>query len=205
MKSLYLRSGLALLCAATLASCGGGNGSMVLGGVIYGLNKPGLILANGSETVAVDAGATTFSFPNLIATDEQFNITIQQPPTGAKCTLTSGTSGKANVYTVQQVRIDCLTNSYPFGGVVNGLDSIGLVLANGPDTISITPPTVAGQPVKFTFPANVYDGGPYGITILSQPQNSKKTCSVINGVGYMGTQALTADSSPASPLVINCI
>src|SRR5471032_3016863 len=51
MKSLFVRSGLALLCAMVLASCGGsGGGSMLLSGAIVGLTKSGLVLVNGSGT-----------------------------------------------------------------------------------------------------------------------------------------------------------
>src|SRR5471032_3136481 len=100
MKKVFLRSGLTLLCAATLASCGGGSGSMVLLVTITGLTQPGLVLMNGGDTVPVAANISQQSFPTLVANDQQFDITFTNPA-NAKCTLTKG-KNKANVYTVQQ-------------------------------------------------------------------------------------------------------
>ncbi|HEU4844960.1 MAG TPA: hypothetical protein VFT05_11915, partial [Burkholderiaceae bacterium] len=80
MKSLYLRAGLAVLCGATLAGCGGGAGSMQLGGTIVGLAKSGLTLSNGSSTVSPLAYDTSFTFPDLIASDASFDIQITHLP-----------------------------------------------------------------------------------------------------------------------------
>ena len=198
MKSLLLRSGLALLCAMSLASCGGnGAGSMLLGGQVSGLTKSGLVLTNnGGEALIVPADTTTFQFPNLVAENDSFDIEIQTQPTGAVCTVTSGNKNTANIYTVSATIITCNTNTYTLGGTVFGLDSLGLILTNGNDVVSPLPPTTPGAPVDFQFPIKVADGAPFGVSVLSQPQ-SGKVCSVVNGTATMG-------SSSYLGLTVNC-
>lgn len=195
MNSLYLRSGLALLCAATLAACGGGSGNMALGGYISGLTKPGLTLSNGGDTVSPAAGDAGFSFTKLIATDAQFDIEITQQPTGAVCTIANN-KNQANVYTVRQTQVSCTTNTATLGGTVSGLDGVGLVLANGSDTVVVSPPAHAGDDVIFTFPAKVADGAPFGVTVLAQPQGGK-TCVASNNTGIM-------PAGDAKGLIVSC-
>jgi hypothetical protein len=172
MKSLYLRAGLAVLCGATLAGCGGGSGSLQLGGTIVGLTKAGLVLSNGSSTVSPAAGDTTFTFPDLVANDASFDIQIQHQPDPALATCDTTVQygkGKANIYTVRQAIVTCHTTTYSLGGTVRGLVGKGLVLANGSQTVPVLPPATAGAPVSFTFTNEVPNGSAYGVTVLAQP------------------------------------
>lgn len=190
MKSSYLRPGLALLCAALLTACGGGNnGNLTLSGTITGLTKPDLVLINNKtgEKLPVAANSTSFTFTRLIAVDEEFNVTISTPPTGAKCEVVNNSNvGKANAYTAYPITFKCTTNPYTLGGTVSGLSSKGLVLANGSDLVNVLPPATAGAPVNFTMPSMVGDGSPYGVTVLNQPNDPvAQVCTVANGVGNM--------------------
>ncbi|MQA22954.1 hypothetical protein [Rugamonas rivuli] len=197
MKSSYLRPGLALLCAALLNACGGGNnGNLLLSGTVVGLAKPDLVLINNKTgeklPVAANGGSNvTFTFTKLIAVDEAYDVQIVSGPTGAKCEAVNGSNvGKANAYTAYPITFKCVTNPYTLGGTVSGLGlrSSGLVLANGSDLVSVQPPATAGANVNFTF-SKVGDGSPYGVTILSQPvdQDTKRpqVCTVANGIGNM--------------------
>lgn len=190
MKSIYIRSGLALLCAATLAACGGGNGNMVLGGTIIGLTQPNMLLKNGSWEVKPGAGDTTFRFADLIADDKNFFIEIAKQPDNSKCTIANNRN-KANTYTVVQTVVTCVTDSYALGGTVTGLDAGdgSLVLANGKETAAVPKPATAGAPVKFSLPM-VMVGAPYGVTVLTSPGGTAKNCVVSNGNGVMGTSAI---------------
>lgn len=204
MKSVYLRSGLALACAALLNACGGGNGNLALSGTITGLTKPDLVLINKktNERLAIPANSTSFVFTRLAAVDEEFDIEIDTPPTGAKCTP-SGTSnvGKANAYTSYSIAFNCVTNPWTLGGNVSGLRYPGLVLANGADLVSVLPPATAGATVGFTFPSKVGDGSPYGVTVLSQPVDPAtkltQVCAVANPTGNM-------PAKDYSDLVVTC-
>lgn len=191
MKSSYLRPGLALLCAALLNACGGGNnGNLMLSGTITGLTKPDLVLINNKtgEKLPVPANSATFTFTKLIAVDEEFNVTVVAPgPTGAKCEAVNNSNvGKANAYTAYPIAFKCTTNPYTLGGVVNGLSSKGLVLANGSDLVSVPPSATAGAPVNFSLPNMVGDGSAFGVTVLTQPKDPvAQVCTVANGVGNM--------------------
>ena len=191
MKSMYLRPLLALLCAVILSACGGGGGSMLLSGSVVNLQKEGLVLINKStgEKLPVPSGSVNFYFVKLIAIDEQFNIDIDTQPTGAHCIVTTQTgipaSGAANAFNVSSNVISCTTNPYTLGGVVKGLTSAGLVLANGPDTVAVQPSATAGADVSFAFLNKVGDGSPYGVTVLAQPAGN--TCTVTNPTGNLGS------------------
>jgi hypothetical protein len=200
MKSLYLRSGLALLCAVILSACGGGNGSLALSGTVSGLTKDGLVLVNTNtgEKLPIPNGTSTFVFTKLAAVDEQFNVIVDTQPTGAKCAPSGTTNtGKANVYTAYYIAFICVTNPWTLGGTVTGLDTKGLVLANGSDTVAILPGASASTPVSFTFPTKVGDGSPFGVTILSQPKDTAKTCTIANNVGTM-------PAGDYSPITVTC-
>ncbi|ELX11167.1 hypothetical protein Jab_2c32720 [Janthinobacterium sp. HH01] len=194
MKSSYLRPGLALLCAALLNACGGGNnGNLLLSGTITGLTKPDLVLVNNKtgEKLPVPANSATFSFTKLIAVDEAYDVQIVAPgPTGAKCEAVNGSNvGKANAYTAYPIAFKCVTNPWTLGGNVSGLLYPGLVLANGSDLVSVQP-AAGGAAVSFAF-QKVGDGSPYGVTVLSQPKDTTpgstrtQVCTVANGTGNM--------------------
>lgn len=193
MKSLYLRSGLALLCAVILSACGGnGSGDLPLTGTITGLTKSGLVLINKSngEKLPIASGLVNFQFTKLVANDEQFDIQIDTPPTGAKCEIFNGTT-KANVYTYNRIAVVCAANPWTLGGNVLGLTGKGLVVANGADTVAVLPSATPGAGVFFTFPSKVGDGYPFGASVLVQPAG--QTCSVNprNNPGTMpGSDAL---------------
>ncbi|MBA5690281.1 hypothetical protein [Rugamonas apoptosis] len=206
MKSLYLRAGLAVLCGATLAGCGGGSGSLQLGGTIVGLSKPGLVLKNGASTIAVtaDTGYTTFTFPDLVANDASFDIEYQaQPdPKLATCdTIIQNNKGKANIYTVRQAIVTCHSTTYSLGGTVRGLVGKGLVLANGSQTVPVSAPATAGDPVSFTFPTQVPNGSNYGVTVLAQPtdDNGNPTVKCV-----VNSPAAVMPAAPVSTLDVSC-
>ena len=198
MKSLYLRAGLALLCAVALSACGGGSGSLMLSGSISGLDRDGLVLVNKNtgEKLTITAGAVNFAFTKLASVDEQFDIEVDTPPAGATCTLT-GNTGQANAYTAYYIAVSCKDNPFKLGGTVTGLDSTGLVLANGPDTVAVPPPATPGASVSFTFPTTVGNGSPFGVTVLAQPQNTSKVCTATNNTGTM-------PQSDYSPVTVIC-
>lgn len=197
MKSLILRSSVALACALSLAACGGGNGNLLLGGSVVGLTKPGLVLQNKTTgpDLPVAAGSSIFSFAELLHSDEDFEVLIKTQPTGAFCKVTNG-KGKTGAYNVTSVLVSCVTDTHALTGVVSGLvpGADGLVLVNGANSVAVAAPaTAVDVPVAF---AKVADGSPYGVTVLTQPTG--RTCSVTNGAGLMG-------SSDVTTIRVNCV
>jgi hypothetical protein len=178
MKSSILRTTVALACAASLASCGGGNtGTLYLAGTVSGINQAGLVLQNnGGSDLTVAAGATTFQFTDLVPTDSIYNVTVKSHPANVDhCDVLYGT-GNVGLYSVSTVQVVCVIFTHVLGGTVTGLAANDqLVLINGSDKV-----TVNGPATSFTM-APVSEGYPYGITVFSQPAG--KTCTVGNGVG----------------------
>ena len=202
MKSLTLRSSLALACALSLAGCGGGNGNLLLSGVVTGLTKDGLVLQNnGGTPLVIAATQTTFSFPTLLSNDENYNVTVQSAPKSADCKVTNG-AGKTGAYNVSSVVVACVTHTFELGGDIGGLgNASGLVIINGSDRQEIAPGATFFNMKRLNADGSyasgkVAQGAPYGVTILTQPTGLN--CTVQNGSGIMG------DSDSLKSIQINC-
>ncbi|MDQ2822796.1 MAG: hypothetical protein M3Y65_20860 [Pseudomonadota bacterium] len=192
MKSSILRTGIALACAVSLASCGGGNtGTLYLAGTVTGVTLDGLTLQNnGGADLVIPANATTFQFKDLVPSDSIYNVTIKKDASGKEiypanvqsCSVTSG-SGNTGLYSVASVKVACIIFTHKLGGTVTGLGtSTDLVLVNGPDQVKVQPAPDGGTTTFQMAP--VSQNYPYGITVLAQPAG--KTCTVTNGVGTLG-------------------
>lgn len=185
MKSLFLRSMLALACAATLAACGGSDDNVILGGSVSGLSKTGLVLKNGSATLTVASGATSFVFADRIGANSSYDVDIQTQPTGAVCSL-SGDAGKSSTSSVTTVKVVCVTNTYNLGGTISGLGAgETLTLRNSPENLT---GQVNGA---FTFATKVADGSTYGVSVLDTSVPAGKSCTIANAAGTMGSADLS--------------
>ncbi|MGZ5155055.1 MAG: hypothetical protein ACXWCL_01460 [Caldimonas sp.] len=153
--------------------------AFTVGGSVSGLFAAGLVLANGTDTVAVASGATGFTLPTIVAQGASYTVTVQAQPAGEHCSLTNSTGTIAGA-NVTNVAAACAAVSHSLGGTISGLPSAGLVLANGSDTVSPTAGALA-----FTFATPVAEGGAYGVSVQTQPTGA--TCSVGSGTGTMGT------------------
>jgi len=145
---------------------------------VTGLTGTGLVLEdNGTDSLTIAAGATSFTFKTGIAKGGAYAVTVQTQPSnpGQTCLVTNGTgTATANVTNVQ---VTC-SSQYTIGGTVTGLSGTGLVLAdNTTDTLTIS----GTGTVQFTFKTLV--SGAYSVTVQTQPTNPTQTCTVTNGSG----------------------
>ncbi len=155
-----------------------------LGGSITGLGTgSGLSLKNGAETLSIPSGATSFQFATQVAPATTYNITIGNQPSGASCAVSNGTGLMGNA-ALNTVVVVCNANTVALGGSISGLTLSGLVLANAGQSMSV--PSGASS---FTLPAQVPQGGNYAITVQTQPTGG--SCSVTNGIGTAGANAIT--------------
>ena len=155
-----------------------------LGGTISGRgNNTGLTLTNGSDTLAVAAGSTSFTMPTPVAFGSPYSVAVQTAPAGLICTA-SNASGTMPASNVASVVIACSDQSYTVGGTISGLASSGMVLVNGSDTLAVKPGASS-----FTMPSAVAYTSAYAVTVQTQPTGL--TCSVSNGTGTMGSAAVT--------------
>lgn len=182
---------LALAVPAALSACWGDSNdipaaapsSFTIGGSISGLTTAGLVIANGTVTESIAAGASTFTFANTLNPGAAYAITVQQQPANATCTV-SGGSGTVTAAAVTGVSVTCSTNAFTVGGSISGLATAGLVLSNGTDTVSPS----SGASI-FTLPARVASGAGYAIAVRSQPVGA--LCSVANASGVVGSTPIT--------------
>jgi hypothetical protein len=155
-----------------------------VGGTISGLTVSGLVLANGSDTLAVPAGATSFTMPAAVAYGSSYAVTVAAQPTGLTCDVTSGT-GTIGTVAVTTIAVKCSDPSPTVGGTIGGLGSAtGLVLANGTEKY-----TVPASATSFTLDAPQSPGSTYAVRVQSQPTGL--TCSAGKGLGTMPTHNVT--------------
>ena len=157
--------------------------SYTLGGSISGLTASGLVLADGTSTVVVPSGATSFTFGGVVTSSAPYAISVQAQPSGLTCSVANG-SGNAGSANIGNVVVTCSAQAYTVGGSITGLTASGLVLANGSDTLN-----VASGASSFTMPRPVASGGGYDVTVYTQPAG--QTCTVTNPTGTVGTTNVT--------------
>ncbi len=166
--------------------------AFTLGGSIRGLITAGLVLKNGSDTLAVDPGATTFTLREPVAYGAAYGVVVASQPQGGTCTVQGG-SGTMPAGNVASVLINCTAQSFPLGGSVSGLGTgSGLVLANGAAVLSV--PAMASG---FRFPVPLGVGTPYQVTVRSAPAGMQ--CVVSDGAGTMPASAVTSVAVACGP------
>jgi len=160
------------------------NRTFNVGGTISGLTASGLVLANGSDTLSVPAGASSFTLPTGVAYGSSYAVVVAAQPTGLTCDVTSGT-GTVAAEAVTNIAVKCSDQPLTVGGSISGLgNATGLVLANGTATY-----TVPAGATSFALDAAESPGDTYVVRVQSQP--SGLTCSAGNGPGTMPTHNVT--------------
>jgi hypothetical protein len=79
----------------------------MLGGSVSGLTASGLVLANGSDTVAVAANSTSFTFPNKVGQGLSYGVTVLTQPAGKTCSVANGV-GTMGTTDIGNVQVSCI-------------------------------------------------------------------------------------------------
>ena len=160
------------------------NRTFNVGGTISGLTVSGLVLANGSDTLSVPAGASTFTMPTAVAYGSSYAVTVAAQPAGLTCDVTNG-SGTVPADAVTNIAVKCTDQPLTVGGSISGLgNATGLVLVDGIATYA-----VPASATIFTLDTAESPGGTYAVRVQSQP--SGMTCSTGDGRGTMPTHNVT--------------
>jgi hypothetical protein len=160
------------------------NETFNVGGTISGLTAAGLVLANGSDTLSVSAGASSFTMPTAVAYGSSYAVTVAAQPTGLTCDVANG-SGTVGTDAVTNISVTCTDPPSKVGGSIKGLaGATGLVLTNGIDTYA-----VPGSATSFTLDAPESSGSAYAVRVKSQPTG--RTCSVSDASGTLPSSAVT--------------
>jgi hypothetical protein len=161
--------------------------SHTIGGLVTGLVGSGLVLQNNAgDNLPVSANGS-FTFVTPVPSGGGYAVTVLAQPTSPSqvCTVTNGV-GNVGGSNVSSVVVDCTSRAFTVGGTVSGLAGSGLVLRNnGGDNLA-----VSGNG-SFTFATPVASGGAYAVTVLTQPTSPSQTCTVTNGSGVVGGEAIT--------------
>jgi hypothetical protein len=160
------------------------NKTFNIGGKISGLTVAGLVLANGSDTLSVPAGAPSFTMPTAVAYGSAYDVTVASQPAGLTCDVTDG-AGTIAASPVTNISVTCTDQPLTVGGSIRGLEhATGLVLGNGAEAY-----TVPESATSFALDTPESSGGSYAVRVLSQPAGV--TCSVGNGQGTIPTHNVT--------------
>ncbi len=111
MKGRPIKPILVLMTAVlALAACHHGSSSnsssFTIGGSITGLSTGSVELANGSSTVAIASGATSWVFPNSFASGSSYSVTVVSQPSNELCEV-SGGSGDSLTGNIDTVTVEC--------------------------------------------------------------------------------------------------
>lgn len=147
-----------------------------LGGTISGLNGAGLVLANGTNRVAVATGASDFNLAP-VAFSSAYSVTVATQPAGLSCAVTQG-KGNMPAAAVTSIEVACADQPYTLGGNISGLNSSGLVLTDGTDWLA-----VAANANRFSMPTRVTFSSKYTVTVAAQPAGAN--CTVTGGSASM--------------------
>jgi hypothetical protein len=157
---------------------------LTVGGSISGLgNAAGLVLANGTGTYTVPAGAARFTLDAAESPGNTYAVRVQSQPAGMTCSAGNG-PGTMPTHNVTDVSITCSDQAYSLGGTVAGLTTSGLVLSGGGDTYR-----VPANATHFTMPTAIAYGSAYAVSVQTQPAGL--TCTVGDGTGIMPASAVT--------------
>jgi hypothetical protein len=169
----------------------GGKVEFTLGGTITDLKGSGLVLANGADTVAPAANATTFSFGQKLQNGVAYMVSAKTQPTNPAQTCTIDKGAGTATANVNNVNVTCVTNAYSINVSLAGLSGAGLVLQNnGGDDLS-----VAAAATKAAFATKIESGKAFAVTIKRQPEG--QVCAVAGGSG-------TVAAGDVSSVTINC-
>jgi N-acetylneuraminic acid mutarotase len=137
--------------AFALAGCGGSDDTnyvppiiipaitnYMVGGTISGLTVSSVVLANGTATVSVAAGASSWAFPNSFTPGSSYSVTVQTQPTGELCEVTSGGSG-TDTGTVGNVTVVCGYGQWTWEAGLKTVNASGIYGTQGTASASNVP------------------------------------------------------------------
>ena len=123
----------------TSAGGGGSNpGELTLGGELHFLQDESVTLANGRDTVMVDANGS-FEFPGKLSAGETYDVTVSSSPPGQTCWVQNGTgTAQADVNDIDVRCTTILQSQTPSGAAAETTTSPSLVAIPNLDAIEFT-------------------------------------------------------------------
>lgn len=145
-------------------------GTIPIGGSVVGLDGTGLtLLDNGGDSLVI-TGNGPFTFPTLLASGAQYNVTIAAQPTGpSQICAVSNATGAAATPGITNVQVTCPPVFEPIGGQVVGLS----LLTGQTSQMVLTDNSGDNLPVAgngpFVFNTQIAYGSNYDVSVLVGP------------------------------------
>lgn len=198
-----------IACVALLApltACGDGSGSgstspsssptYALSGSVSHLDTGGVTISDGSETLTVPQGATSFAFTKLLASGSTYAVTVTTQPSGESCTVSNG-SGTVNGAVVTNIALVCNTLvSQPLALNVSAVGSLA-------DTSSriFLPVTQVGNTPPINPINAIVDTGSSGTTLKASDIFPSAMVSTNGFVFILGQTSFTYNGITVTNLV----
>jgi hypothetical protein len=195
MTLSFLRPAIvALLAAASLASCGG-KADFQIQGTVTNLQYAGLVLTESfsGQTLNVNdfsKNPAPFSFANSIEYGTEYAVLVKTSPPHQTCKPFGGTSGTAGRQAEINMVISCALTPHTVGGAISlaaGTTGsyVGLKLINGSNDLNPINISDAATAV-YSYPDITYNMA-YGITIFEQPTDQTIKCKLVPKVAQPKT------------------
>ncbi len=126
-----------------------------------------------------------FGFTEGLITGTTYTVTIGTQPSGQECSVANGTGSiaGADVTNIEVTCEDLPPELFKVGGQVSGLAGQVVLQLNGSQTLT------RKFNGTYNFTPGVESGEAYEVTVLTQP--ATQICTVTNGSGTMGWEAVT--------------
>lgn len=185
-----------VIAFSALAACGGNGGSsagglpppadtVIISGRLSGMVGSIVLQNNLTDILALNSNGV-FVFPTPVPRFGRYSITVATQPSGQTCSVTNH-SGVVTA-DIDFVLVECTVNAYTVGGTVSGLGGSLVLQNNAGSNLTLN------SDGAFTFGMGVSHGGPYAVTVLTQPAG--QFCGVVNGAGNI--------TSPITNVTVTC-
>jgi hypothetical protein len=155
-----------------------------IGGTVSGLSSQGLVLAQGSDQLAIEFtdSPVLFTFPTPVEQGAAYSVGIAQQPQYQVCSVAAG-SGTMETADIANVVVNCATESGSLSVDITGLgNNTGLALRSGATDY----PVPAGTTL-YTLPDPVPVGSQYNVTVGGMPQGL--SCAFADATGVFPVSA----------------
>jgi hypothetical protein len=146
--------------------------NLTIGGSVSGLNGTLVLQNNLGDNLSISANGS-FTFPNGVAANGFYVVSVLTPPTAQTCAVANPTGTTTNV-DVTNITVTCA--NYPaavtLGANVSGLTGTLVLQINGGDNLTVI---TTGQHL---FATALAPGTPFVMSVLTQPAG--QTCQIFS-------------------------
>jgi hypothetical protein len=195
---------LSIALTAALAGCGGSSDDsggpppppppatapFSVGGTVAGLSGTVVLQESQSgDSIAVTSNGA-FTFPEEVAQNGSYAVTVYKQPAGQNCTVAAGSGNATN--DVTNIAVSCGNEPFAVSGTVTGSTAPVTLQLNLADN------TTVNADGAFNFSKTLASGTDYAVTVVPNASTTQ-SCTVSNGTGTISA-AVTNVTVTCTPL-----